>query len=241
MHLIRKVHDLFGKSHVLFQIDVAIAFNSVSRFKMLLAIAQHLPQLYTYILRTYRNKNMLWVDASDEQIRNHILTQEESTQSALDGGIFFNIAINDTIWELNDLVKRSDGGTFIAIADGIIGCIKPEDILPAFQLIEERFSKLKLELNYKKSTLFSHNIEDLNAINFDPSIGLQLVQRTTRGITILGSTVSSDKSFHNEFIEDQIRKAISKFGICYLQQAIVLLKSCYMTKFSYLSRVRYPA
>ena len=61
-----------------------------------------------------------------------------------------------------------------------------------------------------------------------------------------GSTVSSDKSFYEEFIETQIKdagkslEAISKFGMDHLQQAIVLLKSCYMTKFSYLSIVTKP-
>ena len=185
------------------------------------------------------------MDATDDQIRDHILSQEGSTQGAVDGGVFFNIAINDTIRELNSLVKNSGGGTFVAIADDIIGCIKPEDVLPAFQLIEERFSKLNLGLNYNKSTLFSDSIETINKIDFALSPGLQLVQQTTRGITI-GSTVSADKSFHDEFIEKQIvdarvsLEAITKFGIDYLQQAIVLLKSCYVTKFSYLSRVTQP-
>ena len=90
-----------------------------------------------------------------------------------------------SVREINSLVKGSGGGTFIAIADDIIGCIKPEDALSAFQLIEERFSKLNLELNYKKTTLFSDNIDAINSIKFAHSAGLQLVQRTTIGITIL--------------------------------------------------------
>jgi len=44
--------------------------------------------------------NKLWVNASDDQIRDFILSQEGSTQGAVDGGIFFNIAINETIQEL---------------------------------------------------------------------------------------------------------------------------------------------
>ena len=31
------------------------------------------------------------------------------------------------------------GGVYVAIADDIICCIKPEAVLPAFMLIEERF------------------------------------------------------------------------------------------------------
>jgi len=108
VHLIRHLHKIYGDSHVFFQIDVKNAFNSASRLHGLLAIAQHLPQLYTYILRTYRNMNKLWVNASDDQIRDFILSQEGSTQGTVDGGIFFNCTINETInetiQELNRLV-----------------------------------------------------------------------------------------------------------------------------------------
>ena len=186
------------------------------------------------------------MDASDDQIRDHILSQEGSTQGAVDSGIFFNMGINETLRELNQLVKNSGGGTFVAIADDIIGCIKPQDVLPAFLLIEEKFSKLNLALNYDKSTLFSNSEDIHNSIPFAQSESLQLVKRTTRGIVIFGASVSPDKSFHDEFLGNQIGEAqkslqaITKFGLNYLQQAIVLLKSCYVSKFSYLSRVTQP-
>jgi len=41
--------------------------------------------------------NKLWVDASDDQIRDYTLSQEGSTQGAVDGGIFFINAINETL------------------------------------------------------------------------------------------------------------------------------------------------
>ena len=110
VHLIRHLHEVYGDSHIFLQIDVKNAFNSVSRLRGLLAIAQHIPQLYTYILRTYRNMNKLWVNATDDQIRDHLLSQEGSTQGAVDGGIFFNCAINETIQELNELVLQLGGG-----------------------------------------------------------------------------------------------------------------------------------
>ena len=111
------------------------------------------------------------------------------------------MAINETLRELNQLVKTSGGGTFVAIADDIIGCLKPQDVLPAFLLIEEKFRKLNLALNYDKSTLFSNSEDVLNSIPFAQSESLQLVKRTTRGIIILGAAVSSDKSFHEEFLK----------------------------------------
>ena len=47
-----------------------------------------------------------------------------------------------------------------------------------------------------------------------------------------------------KYLENKMKKktfqAITLFGNKYLQQAFVLLKSCYMTKFSYLSRVTPP-
>ena len=190
--------------------------------------------------------NKLWVNASDDQIRDFILSQEGSTQGAVDGGIFFNCAINEIIQELNKLVLQTGGGVFVAIADDIIGCIKPEAVLPAFQIIEERFRTLNLQLNYEKSTIFANDQETINKVEFDKSATLQKVRTTTEGIVLLGSSISHDIGFHDKFIQSKIDEAkrtllaITSFGKEYLQQALVLLKSCYISKFSYLSRVTPP-
>ena len=187
--------------------------------------------------------NKLWVNASDDQIRDFIFSQEGSTQGAVDGGIFFNCAINETIQEVNKLVLQLGGGVFVAIADDIIGCIKPEAVLPAFQIIEQRFKTLNLQLNYEKSTIFSDNQESIDMIEFEKFTTLQRVKTSTEGIILLGSTISKDIEFHNRFIQSKIDEArhtlhaITLFGKEYLQQAIVLLKSCFISKFSYLSRV----
>ena len=114
--------------------------------------------------------NKLWVNASDDQIRDFILSQEGSTQGAVDGGIFFNCAINEIIQELNKLVLELGGGVFVAIADDIIGCIKPEAVPPAFQIIEQRFRTLNLQLNNEKSTIFSNYQETINMVEFDKSV-----------------------------------------------------------------------
>ena len=37
----------------------------------------------------------------------------------------------------NKLVLELGGGVFVAIADDIIGCIKPEAVLPTFKIVEE--------------------------------------------------------------------------------------------------------
>ena len=88
-------------------------------------------------------------------------------------------------------------------------------------------------------------------IEFDKSMTLQRVKTATEGIILLGSSISQDIGFHNRFIQSKIDEAkhtlhaitITKskeFGKEYLQQAIVLLKSCFISKFSYLSRVTPP-
>ena len=83
-------------------------------------------------------------------------------------------------------------------------------------------------------------------INFDQSETLQKVKTTTEGLVLLGSTVSNSIDFHNSFIQRKIDEAkdalrtITLFGREYLQQAFILLKSCYKTKFSYLWRVTPP-
>ena len=154
-------------------------------------VSSRLPSTYLSYTRTsweHTEIYKLWIDASDDQIRDHILSQEGSTQGAVDGGIFFNSAINETLQELNQMIMEFGGGVFVAIADDIIGCIKPEAVLPAFLLIEERFRTLNLELNYEKSTLFSNMQEILDNISLLQSEKLQEVQKTTEGVIILGTT-----------------------------------------------------
>ena len=43
---------------------------------------------------------------------------------------------------LNKLILQLGGGVFVAVADDIIGCIKPEAVLPAFQIIKTDFTLL---------------------------------------------------------------------------------------------------
>ena len=135
------------------------------------------------------------------------------------------------IQELNKLALQMGGGVFVAIADDIIGCIKPEAVLPAFQIIEQRFRTLNLQLNYEKSTIFSNDQETINKVEFKKSATLQKVRTTTEGIVLLGSSISHDIRFHNNFIQSKIDEAkrtlqaITVFGKEYLQQALVLLKS----------------
>ena len=83
-------------------------------------------------------------------------------------------------------------------------------------------------------------------IKFDQSATLQKVKTTTEGLVLLGSTISQDVNFHHRFIQCKIDEAkhtlhaITLFDKENLQQAFVLLKSCFITKFSYLSRVTPP-
>ncbi len=112
---------------------------------------------------------------------------------------------------------------FVVIADDIIGCIKPEAVLPAFQIIEQRFRTLNLQLNHEKSTIFSNLQETINMVEFDKSVTLQKVKTTTDGIILLGSLISKDIEFHNKFIQSKIDEAkhtlhaITLFGKEYLQ------------------------
>ena len=94
---------------------------------------------------------------------------------------------------MKNLLVLQLGGVFVAIADDIIGCIKPEAVLPAFQMkSSNRDSKLSIysSLNYEKSTIFSNNQETINMIEFDKSATLQRVKTTTGGIVLLGSSIS---------------------------------------------------
>lgn len=101
VHLIRRLHEIYGNTHVFFSLDVSSAFNSVSRLHGLLSVAQAFPGLYSYIINTYRRKNKLRMEPIDEQIRESIPSEEVSTKGAVDGGVFFNVAIYYVLKEIN--------------------------------------------------------------------------------------------------------------------------------------------
>ena len=123
VHLLRQMHELNGATHVIITLDVSNAFNSVSRLQGLLSIAQPLPGVYTYANCAYRRTNTLWLEGPDEQTREPIEGQEGSTQGAVDGGVFFNVAMNHALKEMNAALALGKDGTMIAIADKYCGNI----------------------------------------------------------------------------------------------------------------------
>lgn len=120
VHLIRQLHDMAGDTHIIISIEVNNAFNTVSRLQGLLSIAQSISSLYTYSYRTYSLKNKLWMDGPDEQTREPISSEEGSTQGAVDGGVFFNTALNHVLKEVNTTLEANQAGAFVAIGGDIV-------------------------------------------------------------------------------------------------------------------------
>ena len=139
VHRIRRMHDMVGDTHVIISIDVANAFNTVSRLHGLLSIAQAIPSLYTYTYRMYSLKNKLWMDGPNEQTREPISSEEGFTQGAVDGGVFFNTALNHVLKEANSVLQVECAGACVAIADDIVGCVTP-------QMTSVRYNHAKVQL-----------------------------------------------------------------------------------------------
>ena len=166
VHLIRKMHDTFGDTHVIISIDVANAFNTVSRLQGLISIAQSIPSLYTYAYRTYSLKNKLWMDGPDEQTRVPISSEEGSTQGAVDGGVFFNTALNHALKEVNAVLQGEHTGAFVAIADDVVGCVTPHMARQALDIITKRFGTLNLSINYNKCVILADSQILLDQLDF---------------------------------------------------------------------------
>ena len=161
VHLIRKMHDMFGETHVIVSIDVANAFNTVSRLHGLLSIAQSIPSLYTYAYKTYSLKNKLWMDGPSEQTREPITSEKGSTQGAVDGGVFFNTALNHALKEANAVLQGEHTGAFVAIADDVVGCVTPHMARQVLDIITQRLSDPlgTVRLQRQPSPLKNHNYD----------------------------------------------------------------------------------
>jgi hypothetical protein len=227
------------------QIDVKNAFNSASRAHTLTQIAMHIPEMYNYILSMYRLQHKLWMNVPDEQLRTHIIAGEGSPQGAVDGSFFFTLAINYILVKMNGLVKENGGGVFVAISDDVTGKGNPTAIAISVIYMLQQFAKLGLTVNITKSTIYSqhqHIIDELLRVQDMP----QDWKTTTSGFKLLGFAISHSKEYLAEVFSEKCIKfdktieAITEFGKSYLQQGLHLLKSCYMSKYSYLSRVTTP-
>ena len=111
-----------GATHVIITLDVSNAFNSISRLQGLLSIAQSLPGIYTHANCTYRRTNALWMEGPDETMREPIKGREGSIQGAVDGGTFFNMAMNHVLKEANAVLEPGRDEALVATADDIVGC-----------------------------------------------------------------------------------------------------------------------
>ena len=247
VHLIRQLlHDMTGDSHVIISIDVSNAFNTVSRLQGLLSIAQSLPSLYTYTNRSYSLKNKLWMDGPDEQTREPIPSEERSTQGAVDGGVFFNTALNHVLKEVNSTLEVGRTGAFEAIKDDIVGCVTPEMARRVLDIITQRFNSLNLRINYDKCVILADSQTLLDRVDCVDDPSLSRIKTTTEGIKLLGAAISKSPEFHATHVQkvigeaNPVLRAITEFGQTHLQQALALLRASYMTKFSYLTRVTPP-
>ena len=249
VHLIRKMHDTFGDTHVIVSIDVANAFNTVSRLQGLLSIAQSIPSLYTYAYRTYSLKNKLWMDGPNEQTREPISSEEGSTQGAVNGGVFFNTALNHVLKEVNSVLQEEHAGAFVAIAaDDVVGCVTPQMARQVLDIniITQRFRSLNLRINYDKCVILADSQTLLDRIDYADNPALSRIKTTTEGIKLLGAAISKSPAFQASHVREVIDeaypvlRAITEFGLMHLQQALALLRASYMSKFSYLTRVTLP-
>ena len=88
--------------------------------------------------------------------------------------------------------------------------------------------------------------ELLQQVDLSGNPELERIKTTLEGIKVLGAAISKNPEFHAAHIQEVVDEAhpalqaITAFGKEHLQQALALLRSTYMTKFSYLTRVTPP-
>lgn len=101
------------------------------------------------------------MESQDEQIREPIPSEEGSTQGAVDGEVFFNVALNHVLKDVNAELVQDKDGAFVAIANYIVGCIKPTRLREFFA----RFEALNLQINYRKCHILADSEQVLQQNN----------------------------------------------------------------------------
>ena len=186
------------------------------------------------------------MDGPGEATRQPIKAQEGSTQGAVDGGTFFNMAINHALKEANAALEPGRDGAMVAIADDIVGCVTPTLARQVLDIVTQRFQTLRLKINYDKCWVLADTTELLQQVDLSGNPELERIKTTLEGIKVLGAAISKKPEFHAAHIQEVVDEAhpalqaITAFGKEHLQQALALLHSTYMTKFSYLTRVTPP-
>jgi len=129
------------------------------------------------------------MDGPSEAIRQPIKAQEGSTQGAVDGGTFFNMAINHAIKEANAALEPGKDGAMVAIADDIVGSVTPRLARQVLDIITQRFQTLRLKINYDKCRVLADTPELLHQVDFSGNPELARIKTTTEGITVLGAAI----------------------------------------------------
>lgn len=98
------------------------------------------------------------------------------------------------------------------------------------------FRALYLQIHLKKFNILADKQTLIDEIDFSGSQELVAVNVTMDGIVIPGAAISMSTEFHAQNFKEVISEAkhtvlaFTEFGRTQLQQALVLLKSGYMTK-----------
>ena len=186
VHFRRRMHELRGNTHVIITLDVSNAFNSVSRLQGLLSIAQALPEIYTHANQTYKRINKLWMDGPGEATRQPIKAQEGSTQGAVDGGTFFNMAmrLKRQTWPLNQGGMGQWSPSRTTFLD-----VTPTLARRVLDIVTQRFQTLRLKIINDKCWVLADTTELLQRVDLSGNPELERIKTTLEGIKVLGAAI----------------------------------------------------
>ena len=106
---------------------------------------------------------------------------------------------------MNEMIKLSGGGVFVAISDDITGKGEPTAVALAIIFMLQQFSKMGLTAHITKSTIYSKHQHIIDKVLSTPGMP-QGWKTTTTGIKLLGYASSHSNDYLAEVFSEKCTK-----------------------------------
>jgi hypothetical protein len=239
IHSARKMIELNANNpdFVVFQVDFKNAFNIVDRSTFISEVRTHFPHLAPFVEWCYTSTSHLFVPTEGSTISRAIPSVNGTQQGDPLGPFLFSIVLNRIINIIKEQVPNLALNAWF-LDDGTIA--GPQvDVANVINIIASNGPALGLQLNKKKSVLFSPSSSPISDALFSNEFA-----RSVNGITTLGCPLGNEEYIDAFFVKKLQNIDISLYKLCSLHDKhialSILLKCVAFCKFSFYIRTNTP-
>jgi hypothetical protein len=232
-----------GDQWAVLQVDFSNAYNSIVRKACIQEVLTHFRVLLPYLRETYNPKASLWTDTGESGRKASLIQSEEGAQQGDPLGPFmFAMGLQPALVQAKSTLEGLNSpGCILAYLDDVVLVGPPEHIQQAFNTLVSACERIGLRCNPTKCCF-------LPPAGTDPQRQTgcipQDVPLVSDGIRLLGSPLRNDtQGFEREWCRQHVSELLEKeleeikeLANCNPQEALSLLRLCYVPKITHLIR-----